>query len=434
MRGGNSQAVNMTPLCEARHVSRDFIMPNKRPIRVLEDISVAIGPNEVVALLGPSGCGKSTLVRILAGLIPPTLGEVRYHGETLKGLNPGIAIVFQSFALFPWMTVVENIEVALKAASVPADARSSRAAYAVKVVGLSGFEEAYPRELSGGMKQRVGIARALSVNPEILFMDEPFSQVDALTAEALRADVIDIWRSKDNSLSSVLLVSHDVTEVCYMADRIVVFGTRPGRVRSVIRNDLPHPREYRSPELMALVERLHDVIAGHELPDIPIPSTVPEALDVEVIPDVSPSEIIGLLEYLQGRPHGEDIFHIATNTRREFGRLIAIVRAAEILDFVDTPGRLVVLKASGQQFVDASQEERKSLWRRQLLTLRLYHEVSDLFMTREKAEIDADEVMELIAAAMPQENYEQVFTSFISWARFGNLYAYDEDTRKVRPQ
>ncbi|MDM8001003.1 MAG: nitrate/sulfonate/bicarbonate ABC transporter ATP-binding protein [Dehalococcoidia bacterium] len=421
-------------LCEARHVYKDFVMPKKRLLRVLEDISLSVNPNEVVALLGPSGCGKSTLLRIMAGLVPPTSGEVLYHGKSVTGTNPGTAIVFQSFALFPWMTVVRNVEVALEAAKVPKEELPERTANAVRLVGLSGFEEAYPRELSGGMKQRVGIARALAVNPEILFMDEPFSQVDSLTAETLRADVIDIWAAKSNNLSSILMVSHDVTEVVYMADRIAVLTASPGRIRSIVPNELPRPRDYRSGAFMAMVERLHDVIAGHELPDAAVPVGNGQPLGTEVVPDVSPNEIIGLLEYLQDHAAGQDIFQIATATQREFGRLIAIVRAAEILDFGDTPGRLVVLTPTGREFVESDQENRKRLWRRQLVELRLYRRVTDLLMANRENGVDAEEIMDMIATMMPQEDTEQVFASFINWARFGNLYAYDERTRKVTLQ
>ena len=187
---------NANRLCEQRGVWHDFTLPNGKPLRVLEDINLAVGADEIVALLGPSGCGKSTVLRILAGLIRPTRGEVLYHGQPLQGLNPGVAIVFQSFALYPWMTVAENIRIALQAAGLAGAEIAKRTEGVIRLVGLAGFEEAYPRELSGGMKQRVGIARALSVDPEILLLDEPFSQVDALTAESLRAEVIDIWASK----------------------------------------------------------------------------------------------------------------------------------------------------------------------------------------------------------------------------------------------
>src|SRR5579871_4490671 len=221
-------------LCEVRNVWHDFTLPTGKILRVLEDINLAVKGHEVVALLGPSGCGKSTILRILAGLITPTRGEVLYHGQPLHGLNPGVAIVFQSFALYPWMTVTENVQAVLRAAGFAPEEVHERTERVIRLVGLSGFEEAYPRELSGGMKQRIGMARALAVDPEILLMDEPFSQVDALTAESLRAEVIDLWAGRRGPLSSILVVSHDIREVVAMADRIVIMGTNPGRVRTVV--------------------------------------------------------------------------------------------------------------------------------------------------------------------------------------------------------
>src|SRR5512141_2368483 len=215
-------------LCEARNVSHDFTMPNGSKLRVLDDISVAIRPSEVVALLGPSGSGKSTILRVLAGLIKPTEGEVFYRGQRVSGLTPGVGIVFQSFALYPWMTVTENIRIVLSAASLPEAESAGRAESAIRTVGLAGFEEAYPRELSGGMKQRLGIARALAVEPEILCMDEPFSQVDALTAENLRSEVVRFFSDRAQGTKTIVMVSHDVKEVVFMATRIVVLGARPG--------------------------------------------------------------------------------------------------------------------------------------------------------------------------------------------------------------
>src|SRR5438552_4840484 len=279
-----TEATATETLCETRNVSHDFVMPNGAKLRVLEDISVVIKPSEVVALLGPSGCGKSTILRIMAGLIQPTQGDVIYRGEKVRGLTPGVAIVFQSFALYPWMTVTENIEVVLRAAGLPPEEIRERAERAIRTVGLTGFEEAYPRELSGGMKQRLGIARALSVNPEILFMDEPFSHVDALTAEGLRAEVIDLWAPTNSNPSSILMVSHDIKEVVYMADRIIVLSSHPGRVRTIVQNPLPRPRDQRSPQFDKLVDYLHEIITGAELPDVPLEVRRRESATSQALP------------------------------------------------------------------------------------------------------------------------------------------------------
>ncbi len=418
-------------LCEARGVSHEFPQPNGTPLRVLEDISLAVRPNEIIALLGPSGCGKSTILRILAGLIKPTRGEVLYHGQPLVGLNPGVAIVFQSFALYPWMTVTENVAVVLQAAGRPRAEIEERTQSSIRMVGLSGAEDKYPRELSGGMKQRVGMARALAVDPELLFMDEPFSHVDALTAEGLRADVVDIWSAKHRRLSSVLMVSHDIKEVAYMADRIVILGANPGRVRTVVDNRLPRPRDYRSPALLSLVDQLHEVITRTELPDVPAPvgGRVPAVM--EPLPDATPGQIVGLMEYLDARGGKEDLYRIATDTHTEYGYMLNVVKAAEMLDLVDTPKRMVVLEAEGLRFVRASAEERKPLWRELLLRLRLFRDLRDALTRQPRHEVEKLFVLETIIMNMPHENYERVFETLMSWARFGELFDYDETTETV---
>jgi NitT/TauT family transport system ATP-binding protein len=425
-------------LCELRGVSHQFVQPNGTPLRVLDGIDLTIRAGEVVTLLGPSGCGKSTVLRILAGLIAPSQGEVFCHNEPLRGLNAGVAIVFQSFALYPWMTVLGNVEVVLRAVGLSAEEARARAAGVVKTVGLSGFEEAYPRELSGGMKQRVGIARALSVNPEILFMDEPFSQVDALTAESLRAEVIDIWMGRETNPASVLMVSHDIREVVYMADRIVLMGATPGHIITIVEDRLPRPRDYRSPEFLALVDRLHEAITSHELPDV-AEAAAPGALvpesgrpgAMEPIPNVTTSRIIGVLEYLDGRGGREEVFRIAADTHTEFGNLIAVVKAAELLNFVDTPKQMVILDADGIRFVRADAEGRKAIWREQLLKLRLFRDIHDALKREPGGEIDGDLVIEALALGMPQENPERTFKTFVRWARFGNLFFYDEGRHRV---
>ncbi len=417
-------------LCEARRISHDFRLPNGQTLRVLEDVSLAVRPNEVVALLGPSGCGKSTLLRVLAGIITPTEGAVLYHGQPMAGLNPGVAIVFQSFALYPWMTVDQNVRTVLEAREVPAEEIGGRVEHAVGRVGLAGFESSFPRELSGGMKQRVGMARALAVDPELLFMDEPFSQVDALTAESLRAEVIDIWAARDRRLSSILMVSHDIKEVAYMADRIVVLGANPGRVRTVVENRLPRPRDYRSPELQQLVDQLHDVITGSEMPDL---AAAPPMGPIEPLPEALPTEIIGLLEYLDARGGKEELFRIVSDTHREFGQVISIVKAAEMLDLVDTPKRLVALTADGQRFLRAgTPEERRAIWREQLLELRLFRDLDEVLKRQPDLKLDRDFVYETLALALPDENYGRMFDRLTRWARAGDLFEYDARRKVLR--
>ena len=420
-----------TQLCEVKNVSHEFVLPNKTRLKVLEGVSLGVKSNEVVALLGPSGCGKSTILRVLAGLLPPTSGQVFYHGAPLVGLNPGAAIVFQSFALFPWLTVSENIEKVLLAAGKSPEEIESRTANVIRMVGLRGFEASYPRELSGGMKQRVGMARAFSLSPEILFMDEPFSQVDALTAQSLRAEVLDIWAASKSG-SSILMVSHDIGEVAYMADRIVVLAANPGRVRVIVDNKLPRPRDYRSPEVLELVDKLRDIITGSYLPDeqvVAVPAAGPPPY--EPLPDATVGEIIGLVEYLDAHGRRDDVFRIAQETHQEFGRVISVVKAAEMLDWVDTPKRMVELTAAGTRFVKGGTEERKEEWRKQLLSIRLFKELSDVLERAPDHRVERDFLLETIAVQFPSEDYEKTFDRVVRWGRFGNLFVYDEETEKL---
>ena len=410
-------------LCEVRGVMHDFPQPGGHMLRVLADIDLVVRPGEVVTLLGPSGCGKSTLLRVLAGLIPPTRGEVLARGVPLRGLHPDVAIVFQSFALYPWMTVAGNIRAALIARGLLEDEIARRVESVVATVGLAGFEDSYPRELSGGMKQRVGIARALSVEPALLFMDEPFSSVDALTAETLRAEVIDIWASHRTALSSIVMVSHDIKEVVYMADRIVVLGANPGRIRTIVENRLPRPRDYRSGEALHLVDELHDIITGSEMPDVPAPPA--ETEPIEPLPQASPGEILGLLEYLDARGGSDDLFHIASETSREFGRVITVVKAAEMLDLVDTPKRSVIMVPEGRRLVGASTADRKAIWREQVLRLRLFRQIVSAIEREEDRRLERDAVLEILALALPQEDYERMFETLVLWAQAGELFDYD---------
>jgi NitT/TauT family transport system ATP-binding protein len=397
---------------------------------VLEAIDLQIRPNEVVALLGPSGCGKSTLLRILAGLIRPSEGEVRVHGRPLQGLNPGIAIVFQSFALYPWMTAAENVRTVLEARGLDGPEIGRRVETTLRSVGLGGFEDAYPRELSGGMKQRVGLARALSVEPEVLFMDEPFSQVDALTAEALRAEVIDIWASHERNPSSIVLVSHDIKEVAYMADRIVVLGGAPGHIRTVIEDHVLRPRDYRSPAIERLVDELHDIITGGELPDQP-EAVAPPRDAIEPIPDCRPSEIIGLLEYLDARGGTDDLFRVVAETSSDFGHVITVTKAAEILDMVDTPRRAVTLTPLGRQILAAALPDRRKLWRDQILKLALFRRLAEVIDRQPRKRVDRDFVLEMLALALPGENPERLWNTLIMWAQYGGLLDYDDHTDEL---
>ncbi|MCI1649518.1 MAG: nitrate/sulfonate/bicarbonate ABC transporter ATP-binding protein [Bifidobacterium tibiigranuli] len=249
-------------IISAQHISQRFATDKKTDLTVLDDISFTLYDNEIVAILGRSGAGKSTFLRILAGLVQPSEGSVEYRGAPLNGPNPGVSLVFQTFALMPWLTVQANVELGLEARGMPRSQRRDVALAAIDAIGLDGFESAYPKELSGGMRQRVGIARALVMRPDALFMDEPFSALDVLTAENLRQEVLSLWNGKDQSIRSILMVTHNIEEAVEMADRVIVFGSHPGRLIAQTSIDLPRPRNRHSAEFEARVDYLYSVLTG----------------------------------------------------------------------------------------------------------------------------------------------------------------------------
>jgi NitT/TauT family transport system ATP-binding protein len=415
-------------ILELKGVQKSFDRGNGKLLRVLEDINLAIKRDEFVCLIGPSGCGKSTIMRIFAGLIAPTKGQVLYHGQPQEGLLDNAAIVFQAFALYPWMTVEANVENVLIAKGLDQAEVKRRTNHAIQMVGLEGFEEAYPRELSGGMKQRVGMARALSVDPEILFMDEPFSSVDALTAEGLRAEVLDIWDDRERNPSSVIMVSHDIPEVAFMADRIVVLSANPGRIRTIVDNPLPRPRDTRSPEFLRLVDQLHDIITSTELPDIQISTVAPsvESDTVEPLPSAQYADMLGLLEFLDAQGGSCDLFQVVAHTHVPFEKVLTTVKGLEMLELVDTPKRFVNLTPIGRKFVQSGMDERKDIWRTQLLELKLFRVVKELLDFRE-GELSREELVQEITGRLPMEDPEYTFETIVAWGRFGELFAYRKD-------
>src|SRR5271163_622298 len=252
------------PIIEARKLEKFYTQPDGTRIQVISATDLAVYPGKIIALLGPSGCGKSTLLRMLTGLSPSSAGEVYWHGQPVRGESPNVSIVFQSFALFPWLTVLENVEAPLEARGMPTIERHKRALRIIDAVGLDGFESAYPKELSGGMKQRVGVARALVVEPEVLFMDEPFSALDVLTAETLRGELLELWTSRRIPTRAIFIVTHNIEEAIELADRILVLAHRPASLRDDFLVELPHPRDHKSPRFLELVDHVYKVLTQPE--------------------------------------------------------------------------------------------------------------------------------------------------------------------------
>ena len=418
-------------LLSLRHVGQEFRLPSGKRFDVLADVSCDIREGELVALLGPSGCGKSTLVRIATGLLAPTRGIAAYRGQPVTAPLPQVALVFQQFALYPWLTVFQNIEQALVPQGIVPDARHQRVADIIALIGLDGFEEAYPRELSSSMKQRVGIARALAVNPELLCMDEPFSQVDALTAETLRTEVVNLWRDHQKYPQSILLVSHDIHEVALMASRILIMTANPGHIKTVIDNTLPYPRDAHAPAYQTLVDRIHDIITGlympEEAPSPAVAAVVTEILGIQMltpIPLVEVREIIGLLEMVGTRGGDVEFFRLTTEMGRAFTRVILAVKAAELLGFLQTPQDHLILTPLGQQFVAASRKARREQFRRQLTQLPLLKRLLEMLEHAADHRVSKDVLLEELAIQCPEEDPKRLLRMLINWGRFADIWIY----------
>jgi NitT/TauT family transport system ATP-binding protein len=440
-----------TPICEARNVNVEF---GGRP--VLADVSLAIQNNEVVALLGPSGCGKSTLLRALVGLLTPTSGQIFAHGQPLSGIHAGIAIVFQNFALYPWLNVRENIQVALNGLGLDEPTSTQRVTRCIDMVGLDGFEEAYPKELSGGMKQRVGIARALARGPELLCMDEPFSALDVFTAESLRSEVYRLWTGDDaarqpaggngngngnantaehavSGLKSILMITHIIEEAVFLADRIVVMGTKPGHIRQIIPNPLSHPRDYQSPQFQGLVQRIHDIIVSEHLPEAPVGAAAgePDYLTCEPVPNVHLAEVTGLMEVLRDRGGQMDVFRLDALTDYDFGHTLAVVKAGEMLDFLDTPKNRVVLTVLGQKLLDEDVNGRKLLFNQQLQKLAVFRYLVQILKEAKNNRLPHEIVLEELAVRLPTEDVHVLLETLINWGRYAELLGYSSETDEV---
>ncbi len=436
--GGSSTSLVAEELVTLSHVQHHFTQPSGKTLSVLADITLTVHTGELVAILGPSGCGKSTLIRIIAGLLPPSHGTATYRGRPVDGPSPQTALVFQQFALFPWLTVAQNIEQALIPRGIAADLRRQRVAEAITLINLDGFEEAYPRELSGGMKQRVGIARAVIVQPELLCMDEPFSQVDALTAETLRNEVVNLWRDREKYPQSILLVSHDIHEVALMASRVLVMAANPGRVKTVLDNSMPYPRDPHSPAYQAFVDKLHGILTGLYLPEKEPEAPPPTILagmvgirPVAPIPLVEVREMIGLLESVKQRGGDVELFRLTAEMGRTFTRILLTVKANELLGFLATPQDHLVLTELGRRFVTSPRKVRRQLFAAQLAQVPLLKRVREMLEHSADHRLTKDVLLEELAIQCPEEDPKRVLRILINWGRFADLWAYQPATAAV---
>jgi NitT/TauT family transport system ATP-binding protein len=406
---------------------------NRHRFVALENVNFRMHEGEFVALLGPSGCGKSTLLRIITGLQRPSEGRVSYRGAPVSGINPHTTIVFQSFALFPWLTVQQNVEVALLARGVPPDLSAKRAEAFVDKVGLDGFETAFPRELSGGMRQKVGFARALAVEPELLCLDEPFSALDVLSADALRGELLELWTSGTMPTKAILLVTHNIEEAVWLADRIVVMEKEPGRVVTEVKVSLPHPRRRKSLPFLQMVDQVYAILAGQTQPEHIEMGTAPgEAGRTRALPYTTISELAGLLEHLHEAPQQRaDIYQLAKDLKVELNALLPLTEAAELLGFATIAQGDITLTPLGETFAEASIQARKEIFATRIRRLPLFKWLLAMLQAADSHQLEKDVLTTALELDFPPEEAARQVEVVINWGRYAEFLAYNDRTASI---
>lgn len=416
-------------LLDIKNVKKVFKRDVRQELLVLDRVNFTVREGEIVALLGRSGSGKSTMLRIIAGLIPPSGGQVFYRDEPVHEPTRGISMVFQHFALMPWLTVLQNVELGLEALGVPRKERRQRALKAIDNIGLDGFESAFPKELSGGMRQRVGIARALVVNPDVLLMDEPFSSLDVLTADSLRDDIIELWQKEENKKNGILLVTHNIEEAIYMADRVIVFDSNPGHVRGILNVDIAHPRDETTSKFRKLVDRVYTFLTTE--------TTAKEALSETDLwyrlPDANISELIGLTEMLAEEETDKmDLPKIADEFSYDIDDLLPLTEVLDILHFAQEADGDIKLTDAGKQFADADMLQQKKIFAAHLLMYvpiikYLHHELINTHSNR----LHKKHILQELESHLSAEDAQRILNIIIEWGRYAELFAYDDKTSEL---
>jgi NitT/TauT family transport system ATP-binding protein len=424
--------MNTAPMLAVHDIRKAFPRPDGSELLVLDGVNLQVAEGEIVGLLGRSGSGKSTLLRLIAGLSQPSAGTLTYLGAPIEGPARGIAMVFQSFAIFPWLTVFENVALGLQALRKPSAEIHQRSLAAIDLIGLDGYESAYPRELSGGMRQRVGFARALVVHPNILLMDEPFSALDVLTAETLRTDFLDLWSEGQMPIKGVILVTHNIEEAVLMCDRILVFGSNPGRILTEIRVTLPQPRNRLDPSFRALVERIYVEMTAKAATDAAAGRTerFPGLGIGSVLPRVSSNLLSGLMETVAAAPFNgvADLPKIASDLQMEIDELFPVAETLQMMRFAEVAGGDIKLTDTGLAFASADLDERKKIFARQLLNyVPLAAHVRRVLDERPSHVARKSRFFEELEDYMSDESAEQTLRAIVSWGRYAEAFAYDDE-------
>ncbi len=411
---------------ELRHVYGNGAGPG---LVVLEDVNLKLKPNEIVGLLGRSGSGKSTLLRSIAGLITPTGGTIAVSDMVGDDTAHGVAMVFQSFALFPWLTVQKNVELGLEAQRVPTAERRKRTLAAIDLIGLDGFENAYPKELSGGMRQRVGLARALVVQPSVLLMDEPFSALDVLTAETLRTDLLDLWSEGRMPIRSILLVTHNIEEAVLMCDRILVFSSNPGRVIAEIKVELPQPRKRLDPAFRALVDDIYARMTARPAPATREGNFPGTGLGM-ALPHISTNELAGMIEGLASAPNNgsADLADLARELQLEADELLPIAETLQLMRFAEIDGRTIRLSPAARRYDAADVDERKQIFARQLMAyVPLAAHIRRVLDDRASHQAPASRFRDELEDFMSEPRADETMNAIVSWGRYAEVFAFHDD-------
>jgi NitT/TauT family transport system ATP-binding protein len=419
-----------TALLDIHELRQTFPKADGGELLVLDGIELQLTQGQIVGLLGRTGSGKSTLLRSIAGLMRPSAGSITYLGQPVLAPAPGIAMVFQGFALFPWLTVLENVQLGLEALGLPETEIRKRALAAIDLIGLDGYESAYPRELSGGMRQRVGFARALVVHPNILLMDEPFSALDVLTAETLRTDFLELWSDGKLPIKGVLLVTHNIEEAVLMCDRILLFSSNPGRIIREIAVDLKQPRNRLDPQFRDLVEKIYVAMTARTTAP-PRIGTVATSIDT-ILPRVSANLLSGFIETLAAEPYSgkADLPVIAELLHMEADDLFPVSDALQMLHLVEVEGGDIKLTDIGKQFVEAGTDDRKKIFQRQLLTyVPLAAHIRRVLQERANHVAPKSRFFDELEDHMGHDDVEQTLRSITAWARYAEVFAYDDDSQ-----
>jgi NitT/TauT family transport system ATP-binding protein len=419
-------------IIQARAVEKFYVQPDGNRIEVISPTDLEVNSGKIIALLGPSGSGKSTLLRMLTGLSVPSSGDVLWRGESIQNHPPNVAIVFQSFALFPWLNVLANVEAPLEARGLGPIDRRKRALRMIDTVGLDGFETAYPKELSGGMKQRVGFARALVVEPEVLFMDEPFSALDVLTAENLRGELLELWLNKKMPTRAIFVVTHNIEEAVLLADRVIVLGKNPGRIRSDFEIGLPHPRDRKAAPFVEFVDYIYQVMTqpdlDHALPGKEQPvagSTRGPKQKYQMLPHARPGGIAGLLELLHDRGGRDDIYRLAEPLAMDVDDLLPIIEAATMLGFATLKDGDVEVTPEGVAFVEADIQTRKVLFREAVLKhVAILQCIESVLRAKSDHSIPEEFFRDILDEHFSQDEVDRQFETAMIWGRYAEIFDY----------